>query len=222
MPDRLHMDPRLTALWPDTCPVCLAFAAAVREAAGSAWEWYAGALRDGLAARLAGGSLTDMPGIADARRALKTFGSDPGRWRVSSEALYRRVRQGKDLYRVNSVVDVNNIVSLETGCSLGSYDLDRVRGGVTLRLGGADERYAGIGKGAVPLAGLPVLCDDEGPFGSPVSDSERTMVRADTRRVMTVIFGFSGAEASNRALACAMERFASLAQAGDMRTIPVF
>ncbi len=221
VPEQLYLDSRLTELWPAACPVCLTFAATVREDSTAVWQWYENHLHAGLAARLAGGNLTDMPGLADARRALKTYGSDPGRWRVSSEALYRRVRQGKELYHVNTVVDVNNIISLETGCSLGSYDLDRVQGEVHLRLGAAGESYAGIGKSAVPLCGLPVLCDDEGPFGSPVSDSERTMVRPATRLIMTVIFGFSGPEASRQALTIARERFAALAGARDITAVPV-
>ena len=55
--------------------------------------------------------LAQIPNLDESRKAYKAFGKDPGRFRVSSEALYRRVRQGKDLYRINTVVDANNHVA---------------------------------------------------------------------------------------------------------------
>lgn len=60
------------------------------------------------------------------RAAYKAFGRNPGRYRVSSEALLRRVRRGDELYHVNSVVDVNNLISVESGLSVGSYDLEQL------------------------------------------------------------------------------------------------
>lgn len=75
--------------------------------------------------------------------------------------------------RINSVVDVNNLVSLETGFSLGSYDLDAVGAATVFRLGREGETYAGIGKGGIDLCRMPLLADGQGPFGSPTSDSAR-------------------------------------------------
>ena len=98
-----------------------------------------------LKLRLESTALADMPNLGESRRGYRACGKDPGRWRVSSEALYRRGRQGKDLYRINSVVDVNNIVSLETGLSLGSYDIDHLQGAVVLRRGRPGESNPGIG-----------------------------------------------------------------------------
>ena len=37
-----------------------------------------------------------------------------------------RIRQGKDLYHVNLVVDTNNLIFIQCACSLGSYDLDHI------------------------------------------------------------------------------------------------
>lgn len=169
-----------------------------------------------LRARLEAVPLADMPNLGEARRGYKACGKDPGRWRVSSEALYRRVRQGKDLYRINSVVDVNNLVSLETGFSLGSYDLGCLRGGLVFRRGMAGEAYAGIGKDAVDLADMPLLADEAGPVGSPTSDSTRAMIRPESRRILTVIYSFSPRPALESALALAVRRFTALAGAQGM------
>ncbi|HEX8243335.1 MAG TPA: hypothetical protein VF541_07560, partial [Longimicrobium sp.] len=63
---------------------------------------------------------------------------------------------------------------------------------VTLRRGAPGEAYDGIGKEQLNLDGLPVLADAAGPFGSPTSDSRRTMVTGDTREVVAVVFGVTG------------------------------
>ena len=65
--------------------------------------------------------------------AYKAFGRNPGRYRVSSEALLRRVRRLDPLYRINTVVDVNNLISIQSGLSVGSYDIEQIKGDVLLR-----------------------------------------------------------------------------------------
>ncbi len=134
-------------------------------------------------------SIKTWPSIRDARAVYKALGKDPSRYRPSAEALLRRVVSGKSLYRINNAVDALNLVSLESGYSIGGYDADRIDGGILLRRGGA-EPYEAIGRGALNVEGLPVLYDAQGPFGSPTSDSTRTMVREDTRRFLWVVFGF--------------------------------
>ena len=125
---------------------------------------------------------------AAVRAMYKRVGIDPTKTRPSSEALLRRVRRGDELPRVNSMVDIINWCSLETQLPYGVYDLDRIQGDVTLRLGRAGEEYAGIRKDTVHVSGRLTLVDEEGPFGNPTSDSARTMVTTDTTRVLVVIF----------------------------------
>src|SRR5579859_3935941 len=62
---------------------------------------------------------------APARALYRRFGDDPTRHRPSSEALLRRVRRGDPLPRVNSLVDVANVVSLRLQVPVGLYDLGR-------------------------------------------------------------------------------------------------
>lgn len=136
-------------------------------------------------------AIATVPAVAGARRLYKALGKDPARYRCASEGLLRRLSQGKGIYHVNTVVDVNNLVSIATGLPGGTYDADRIAGtAVTLRRGEAGESYAGIGRGPVNLDGLPVLADDAGPFGSPTSDSERTAITPDTTRLFLVLYGF--------------------------------
>ena len=111
--------------------------------------------------------------------------------------LERRLRQGKELYHINTAVDANNLVSLETGFSLGTYDLARLSGNIVLRAGREGEAYAGIGKDELDLCRMPLLADDQGAFGCPCSDSQRAMIvenmaeNTAPRQMLTVIYGFS-------------------------------
>src|SRR5215471_3235304 len=95
-----------------------------------------------------------------ARALYRRFGVDPTRHRPSSEALLRRVRRGDPMPRVNSLVDVANVVSLRLQVPVGLYDLDRVSGPLTLRLGRDGESYAGIRREVVNVAARICVADD--------------------------------------------------------------
>lgn len=219
MPEvRLTVDAELKELWSATCLGCLVYSVTVRQQNQEIWDYYASEMEGLLQKQLADMELTQMPGISDARSAFKKFGADPSRQRVSSEALYRRIRQGKDLYKINSLVDVNNLVSLESGLSLGSYDLDQIGSEIVLRRGGVGESYAGIGKAKVHLDHLPVLSDAQGFFGSPVSDSTRAMIRLETTHALTVIYSFSGKEVAEKAMEAAKKYFVRFAEISDLQT----
>lgn len=127
--------------------------------------------------------------LKPARKLYHSFGIDPSKTRPSSEALLRRVLQGKGLYRVNAVVDAANLASLTLLLPVGLYDADRIAPPVLLRRGAAGEQYEGIRKDAVHLEGRPVLVDANGPFGNPTADSLRTCVTEETRNVWFVLFG---------------------------------
>ena len=136
--------------------------------------------------------LAELPEIADCRRFYKQCGKDPSRYRVSSEALIRRILRGKGLYKVNSIVDFNNLVSIRSLFSVCSYDTEQLSGDITFRIGQAGESFKGIRKEMINLEGLPVFSDDLGSFGSPTHDSERTMITEKSSHIMTKIMSFSG------------------------------
>ncbi len=140
----------------------------------------------------------EAPQILATRAAYKALGKDPARYRGSAEALLRRVIAGKGLPEINAVVDVINLVSVESRVPVGLYDIDHVNGDIVFRVGRAGESYPGIGKYDLNLEGLPVFCDATGPHGSPTSDSERTMVTSETQLVLAVIVSFSGSELLER------------------------
>ena len=166
-------------------------------------------------------AIPEIPAIAAARQAFKALGKDPSRYRVSSEALIRRLDQSKVLFRINTVVDTNNLVSLHTGMSAGSYRIDALGPPLVFRKAGAGESYQAIGRGPLNLENLPVLTDAQGPFGSPTSDSERSMITLDTEQVLMVIYGFGEAKGLARAIDFAADCLTSYCKAEAVETAVV-
>ena len=140
----------------------------------------------------AGRSPSEIEGLGPARDLYRAFRIDPTRTRPSSEALLRRVLQGKPLPRISSAVDLCNLLSLQFLLPLGLYDAAKISGQVTLRRGLPGESYPGIRKEDVHLEGRPVLADGAGPFGNPTSDSLRTCVTHDTRALWLMVFAPAG------------------------------
>lgn len=136
--------------------------------------------------------ISKLPVIAASRSGYKALGKDPARYRLSAEALLRRVIKGKGLYQVNNVVDIINLVSIETGFSIGGYDRARISGRMQLSKGAPEEPYEAIGRGDLNIENLPVFRDEIGPFGSPTSDSVRTSIRPETQEIRLAIFDFDG------------------------------
>lgn len=149
-------------------------------------------------------SLAAWEPIIAVRGMFRAWGVDPSKYRPSSEALLRRVVQGKGLYHVSNVVDLSNLGSIETGWPYGVYNRQAISGKIYLRLGLPGEKYEGIGRRVWHLEGRPVLADAAGPFGSPISDSTRTQVREGVSEALTVIYAPGSATAE--AVAAAAEK----------------
>jgi DNA/RNA-binding domain of Phe-tRNA-synthetase-like protein len=136
--------------------------------------------------------IAKLPTIKASRLGYKALGKDPARYRLSAEALLRRVVKGKGLYQVNNVVDLLNLTSVKSGYSIGGYDVEKIEGDITLTIGKANEPYEAIGRGELNIEFLPTFRDDIGSFGSPTSDSVRTMVTPSTQSFLMPIFNFDG------------------------------
>ena len=138
-------------------------------------------------------TLKDMTSIAATRRVYKACGKDPSRYRPASEALIRRVLQGKSLYQIDTLVDLINLASIAYGYSIGGFDADKFKGDtLTLGIGREGEPYEGIGRGMINIQGLPVYRDAEGGVGTPTSDNERTKIDLQTQRLVVLINGYDG------------------------------
>ena len=211
----VKIDPQLRNVYPKIRLGVMRFTAVVRESDGQFWHYMDEQVLPQVRQAIEGKEWSEIPGIRGSRAAYKAFGRNPGRYRVSSEALIRRVRRGDELYRINSVVDVNNLLSVTSGLSVGSYDLDKLRGAVTLRKAEAGEGYTGIGKDFIDMENMLVLADDECIFGSSMSDSTRAMVTEATRNVLVVVYCFEDSIDLSALLETGKEAFTAFAGAQD-------
>jgi len=133
-------------------------------------------------------NVNDLEGIKEWRQIFKTIGKDPNRYRHSAEALYRRVKKQNYLQPVNSSIDLNNFFSLQYEMPIGIYDLEKLTGDITIRLGNEEEEYNGLNGRPNSLHRLIVNVDENGPFGSPFVDSERTCVYEETTSALQIIY----------------------------------
>ena len=132
-------------------------------------------------------NLPKLPRVLAVRNMYKKLDFDPSRYRPASEALVRRVLQKKDLYYVNSAVDVNNYCSIKYLLPFGLYDLDQIAGNVVYRRE-QEGSYINIAGNVVSTDNKPFLADDKGVFGNPTSDSRRTAVTLTTRNILAVVY----------------------------------
>jgi len=138
-------------------------------------------------------SIKEMAAIEATRRVYRACGKDPSRYRPAAEALIRRVVQGKELYQIDTLVDLINLASMKYGYSIGGFDADKFEGDtLTLGVGRKDEPYEGIGRGILNIEGMPVYRDSRGGVGTPTSDNERTKIELSTTHLFVIVNGYDG------------------------------
>ena len=191
MEKKLTIDKKMKELWPAVRVGCLQYKAVVEKKNEEMWKYLRKDIIKKTKDLIFDYGVNEIPNIKESRAAYKVFGKDPSRYRVSSEALIRRIGQGKGLYEINTIVDVNNLISIETGFSVGSYDASSIEDELIFRIGEEGEVYKGIGKEEIKIDRLPILADRRGAIGSSTSDSERAMITEDTKEILTLIYSFS-------------------------------
>ena len=139
-------------------------------------------------------NIKEIPQIKSSREAYKALGKEPARYRLSAEALHRRIIKGKGIYRISNLVDTINLASVKTGYSIGGYDEEKIEGDILFDIGKDGEDYEAIGRGAMNIENLPVFRDEKSAFGSPTSDSVRTMITEKTSRIFLIVINFGGHE----------------------------
>ena len=154
-------------------------------------------------------SLAADPTVSALRSLFRAAGCDPTRYRPSSEALLRRLLKGDELPAIHPLVDLNNCVSVELAVPCCIVAEGSFTPPVVLRAGKPGESYESL-RGPFNLEGKPLLADAEGPFGTPITDSQRVKVTAETRRAWMVAYlpaGVPGEGAVARALDLMLAEF---------------
>lgn len=135
--------------------------------------------------------ITKINKLKETRDGYKAFGKDPSHTRPAAEALLRRMVKGNMLYRLGDVIDLGNILSIKTLRSVCVVDYNKLVGNIEIRLGTKDDSYQGIGRDIINVENIPVYFDEVGPFGSPTSDTRRTIVDSSTKEILIMIINFS-------------------------------
>ena len=138
--------------------------------------------------------------ILATRNTYKKIGKEPNRYRPSGEALRRRILKNVDLYKINTLVDAINLISLKIGHSIGGFDASLIQGSLELGVGQKDEKFEAIGRGFLNIEFLPVYRDSVGGIGTPTSDEERTKINNNTNKLLMLLNAYSGNEGLDDAI----------------------
>ncbi|MFQ5838842.1 MAG: B3/4 domain-containing protein [Thermoplasmata archaeon] len=159
----------------------------------------------------------ELEGLKDEARirAYRDFfwrvGIDPTKIRPASEALLRRVLQGKSIPTINTLVDSYNLASMETRVALAAFDLTSLGGDLIMRFAEDGEEFLGIGMSSpVALRGKEIVVEDVAGLVAvyPYRDADRTKVSLETEDVVIMVCGVPGID--DVALAEAHERVSDL------------
>ncbi len=124
------------------------------------------------------------------RDLLRRGGFKPtGRSKPASEYLAKAAIES--FPRISNLVDINNLVSLQTGWPCSILDLDLVGSDtIEVRFGRKDETYVFNSAGqSIDVAGLICLARVNGePIANPVKDSMATKVRESTTRALLATY----------------------------------
>lgn len=164
-------------------------------------------------------AINSRPAIAGTRKLYKSLGKDPGRYRVASEQLCRRIVKGLGIYRLTTLIDVVNLVSIKSGYAISGLDADKIDGNtLALGVGEKDEEYHGIGRGLLNIENMPVYRDATGGIATPTSDEERTKFTIDTKTVQININAFAPEMPIDEAVDLMVELLKKYAQATNIET----
>jgi DNA/RNA-binding domain of Phe-tRNA-synthetase-like protein len=116
-------------------------------------------------------AIRDNPLVSGFHSLLRKFGVNPKTDRPSLERLLTFALRRGDLPVINNLVDVYNLVSVRSSCSLGAHDLNRISLPVSLRLLDGTESFT-------PLGSDKPIPSTAGEFGY-VDASNRLLCRLD-------------------------------------------
>lgn len=201
---------------PAVCLWCIAGKVVYQQQDGALWDEIVEKVKF-LAGSLKTDDIGSIPAIGASRKVYRACGKDPARYRLSAEALLRRVVGRGEIYQTCNMVDALNLVSISTGFSIGGYDMDKISGDVSFGIGKQGEPYEGIGRGELNIESMPVFRDQVGAFGTSTSDSVRTSVTGSTTRFLMVIVDYDGQNQGEKAVEMAVALLKKYAQASEIQ-----
>ncbi len=162
------------------------------EPSREGWEDFEHGLFEKIRSSTSLEDVKDDPLFRSYRDLYWTFGMDPTKLRVSSEALLRRIVNGLNLWRISNIVDVVNVASPMHRLPIGLVDVTKIVGNLRVRIAQKGEIFVRIGGAEKMCRGRElVLADDEKIvcFGYATHDSELTKVSTVSTQVYLLHYG---------------------------------
>lgn len=103
-------------------------------------------IKNDLTQKFAGKKYNDVPVLAGFRDLHTKVGRSNRDYVASPENLRRQFLERDCFPHINTVVDIYNLISLQTGLALGAHDIEKVNGNITLRLTNGSEIFVPLGK----------------------------------------------------------------------------
>jgi DNA/RNA-binding domain of Phe-tRNA-synthetase-like protein len=143
--------------------------------------------------RMGSEPVTKQPFIASWRDMYRSFGTRPGDYRPSAEALVRRALKTGGLPRINTAVDAYNALSVDCLIPMGGFDLDRTQGDISLRLSEGGETFEPLGASGPEetYEGEPVYADGARILTRRWNfrDCDETKITTETRNLVMFVDG---------------------------------
>jgi len=136
-------------------------------------------------------TILEIPAVAKWREIYKSFGAKPSKFRNSVEALMRRVLRGDEIYKINPLVDIYNMISVKHVMTVGGEDMSAIEGDLILDFAKGDEEFVALGasESESPWEGEVVYKDDKGVVCRcwNYREADRTKLTGDTKKAVIVI-----------------------------------
>jgi len=134
----------------------------------------------------------DNPIFRSYRDLYWSFGMDPTKLRVSSEAVLRRILKGMNLWRISDIVDIVNLASAYHKIPIGLIDVSKLDGDLVIRSAYKGEIFKRIGGKTITCRGREIVVSDETKivcFGYATHDSEFTMITKNSTNALVLLYG---------------------------------
>ncbi len=191
---RLSIHESVLALFPDVAVGAAAVRGFVNDGEDPAVTQALRRAEAALPGKLGGTPPAEHPRIALWREAYRRFGAKPKDHPSSVENLVRRVLKGWTVPHVNRLVDLYNVLSLETLLPAGAEDLDAIVGDVELTIAGENEpavRLLGEPEERSPRPGEVIYRDRLGAICRRWNwkEADRTKLTPSTTNALLVVEG---------------------------------
>ena len=111
----------------------------------------------------------------------------------ASENLLKNLLKKQEFHKINPLVDLYNLISMDTKLALGAHDLDKTEGNISLRLTQGNENYIPLGsvEAKEVKAGIYSYIDDANDIicYSEIRQVDKTKVTEESKDVFFIVQG---------------------------------